>query len=187
MRHRNAIRRAVIASALIAIGCLVPSGLAPAEAVKHQVTGLFMKEREKDLREVVEQIAQIKLVSIDFDNAEAVFEYDAAKAFPGANAAQVIERLDNLLKQASRHTFGIKPVHSLPLEKLQRIEIPVAGLDCKACCLAAYEAVARLEGVEQATASLKERRVTALIDPTRTDRAKLVEALKKREVDVKAP
>lgn len=104
MRQRNPIRGTVIASALITIGCLVPSGLAPAETVKHQVTGLFMKEREKDFRDVVEQIPQIKLVSIDFDNAEAVFEYDAAKAFPGAKPAQVIERLDNLLKHASRHT-----------------------------------------------------------------------------------
>ena len=46
--------------------------------------------------------------------------------------------------------------------------------------LAAYEAVANIDGVEQATASFKDGRVTALIDPTKTDRAKLEDALKKK-------
>ena len=125
-------------------------------------------------------------MSIDFKNAEATFEYDPAKAFPGTKPEQVIQQLDNLLKSASNHTFGIKPLRSVPLEKLQLIEIPVAGLDCKACCLAAYEAIYKLEGVERATASFREGRVTALIDPEKTDRAKLEAALKKRGVQLKS-
>src|SRR5437868_5830341 len=104
-----------------------------ADTVKHQVTGLFMKEREQDLREAVEKIPEVKLVSIDFQNAEATFEYDPAKAFPGAKPEQVVQRLDNLLKSASNHTFGVKPLRSMPLEQLRLVEIPVAGLDCKAC------------------------------------------------------
>src|SRR5262249_16441621 len=98
----------------------------------------------------------------------------------------VNQRFENLLRTASGHTFAIKPLRTIPLDKLQLIEIPVAGLDCKACSLAAYEAIYKLEGVERATASFREGRVTALIDPTKTDRTKLEAALKKRGVEVKS-
>jgi copper chaperone CopZ len=163
---------------------ILSSGVS-ADTVKHQVTGLFMKEREQDLRDAVEKIPHVKLVRIDFPSSEATFEYDPAKAFPGAKPEQVLQRLDNMLKTASSHTFGIKPLRTMPLDKLRLIEIPVAGLDCKACCLVAYEAVAKLDGVERATASFREGRVTALIDPAKTDRAALEEALKKRGVTLK--
>lgn len=157
------------------------------QPVKHQVTGLFMKDREQDLREAVEKIPKVKLVSIDFPNSEATFEYDPAQVFVGAKPEQFSERFDGLLKAASNHTFGIKPLRSVPLEKLKLIEIPVAGIDCKACCLAAYESVYKLAGVERATASFREGRVTALIDPEKIDRAKLEDALKKRGVQLTAP
>src|SRR5262249_21115946 len=113
-----------------------------------------------------------------------VFEYDPAKSFPGVKSEDAPRRLHELLRSASGHTFGIKPLRSLPLEKLRLVEIAVEGLDCKACSLAAYEAVYMLEGVERATASFREGRVTALIDPAKTDRAKLEAALKKRGVEV---
>ncbi|MBL8798414.1 MAG: hypothetical protein JNM56_31250 [Planctomycetia bacterium] len=155
------------------------------KTAKHQVTGLFMKEREQDLREIIEQLPQIKLGSIDYAHAEAVFEYEPAKAFPGAKPEQIVERFDNLLRGASKSTFGIKPLRTMPLDKLQRVEIPIAGLDCKACCLAAYESVYKLPGVESATASFRDGLLTALIDPEKTDRAKLEEALKKRGISLK--
>ena len=66
-----------------------------------------------------------------------------------------------------------------PREQLQRVEIPIAILDCRACCLAAYESISKIEGVTQATASFKEHRLTALIDPAKTNQAALEEALKK--------
>src|SRR6185437_12602160 len=140
--------------------------------IKHQITGLFSTDREQDLREAFKKIPEIKLVS---------------KVFPNAEPGQVIQRLDGMLKSASNHTFGVKPLRTVPREKLKRIEIPVAGLDCKACCLAAYEAIYRLEGVETATASFRAGRVTALIDPEKTNRAKLEAALKQRGVGVKSP
>ena len=40
---------------------------------------------------------------------------------------------------------------AVPLAKLKLIEIPVGGLDCKACSLAAYEAIYKIEGVERVT------------------------------------
>ena len=98
---------------------------------------------------------------------------------------QIIERFDNLLKQASRHTFGIKPLCATSREQLTLLEIPVIGLDCKACSLAAYEAVYKLEGVEQATASFREGLVTAWIHPEKTDRAAVEEALLNRNVTLK--
>jgi copper chaperone CopZ len=167
--------------------CIVLSSRAAGDTIKHQITGLFMKEREQDLREAVAKIPHVKLVSIDFANAEATFEYDPAQAFPGAKPGQIVERFDTLLRNASTHTFGVKPLRSASLEKLKLIEISVAGLDCKACSLAAYEAIYKLPGVERATASFREGRVTALVDPDQIDRTRLEEALKKRGVQVNAP
>lgn len=154
-------------------------------AIKHQVTGLFSQERVSDLQKTVEKMPGLQLVSVDFATAEATFKYDPAKLFPNTNPEQAVEQFDNLLKQASRHTFGIKPLCKIPREKLKRIEIPVVGLDCKACSLAAYEIVYRLEGVEQATASFKEGLVTAWIDPEKTKPEMLEEALLKRNVTLK--
>lgn len=71
-----------------------------------------------------------------------------------------------------------------PREKLQFVEIRVVGLDCLACGLGAYEAVQNVEGVETATASFKTGLVTAWIDPEKTDRSKLEEALKQRGVEI---
>jgi copper chaperone CopZ len=62
----------------------------------------------------------------------------------------------------------------------------VLGLDCKGCCLGAYESIAKIEGVEQATASFKLGLVTALIDPAKTNRAALETALKQRNVTLKS-
>ena len=157
-----------------------------AELIKHQITGLFSPDREADLQVVFKQLPEFKLVTIDFKNAEASFEYDSAKVFPNAKPEQVIERFDNLLRQASRHTFGIKLRCSLPKEKLKLIEIPVVGLDCKGCGLGAYDAIYRLPGVELATASFKEGRVTALVNPEKIDRIELEAALKQRGVQLKA-
>jgi copper chaperone CopZ len=158
-----------------------------AQPIKHQITGLFSVEREQDLREAFAKIPEIKLVGINFKNAEATLDYEPAKVFPKAKADQVLQKLDAMLKTASNHTFGIKPLRTVPVDKLKLITIPVAGLDCKACCLAAYEAIYKLDGVEQATASFREGRVTALIDPAKTDRAKVEDALKKRGVQLKGP
>lgn len=153
---------------------------------RHQITGLFCPDREPDFKALfAEKLARFKLVSVDYANAEATFAYDPAKEFPGANPAQVIERFDNELKNASRHTFGAKPLRTMPKEKLKLVEIPIVGLDCKACSLAVYEIIYRLKGVEQAMASFKDGKATALIDPQQTDRAAIEKALKDRGVTLK--
>jgi hypothetical protein len=188
--ERNGMRYSCLNFLVIVLSMLlcqlILCGPAHADTIKHQITGLFSTDREQDLREAFKQIRDIRLVSIDFKNAEATLEYVPAKVFANAKPAQIVERLDAMLKAASNHTFGVKPLRTVPRQKLRLLEIPVAGLDCKGCCLAAYEAVYRLEGVEMATASFRAGLVTALIDPEKTDRSKLQAALKQRGVALKS-
>ncbi len=155
---------------------------------KYRVTGLFCKERVADLREAMKAVEKVVLVSVDYDTAEAVFRYAPKEAFPGASKPeQILQQLDNKVRHATSHTFGVTAPLTTPRGRLTWVEIPAAGCDCKACSLAAYEAVYKLEGVEQARASFREGRVSVLIDPTKTDRGKLAAALKKRGVAVKIP
>lgn len=158
---------------------------ASAERLTCRVLGLFSKEREKDLREAFEDMPNFTLVLVNFDDAEIAVEFVVGKAFPGVKPADRINALSNQLGNASHRTFSVKAQRTIARDKLQHVVIPVTGLDCKACCLAAYEAIAQIDGVEQATASFKEGRVTALIDPAKTNQAKLEEALRKREVQLK--
>lgn len=167
--------------------CLAEDKPAEAQPVKHRVTGLFSADREADLQLVFkEKMPEIKLVSVDFKNGEATFVYDADKIFSKPNPEQLIERFDNQLRTHTLGTFGIKALCTIPRDKLTLVEIPVVGLDCKGCSLAAYEAIYQIEGVEQATASFKLGLVTAWINAEKTDRTKLESALKQRGVELKA-
>jgi copper chaperone CopZ len=98
-----------------------------------------------------------------------------------------VELVNDKVRAATGHTFGVKPRREIARDRLQQVVIPASGCDCKACCLAAYESVASLDGVYQATATFKDGRITALIDPAKTDRAKLEDALRKRGVDLGKP
>ena len=167
--------------------CLISAFVLASVAVeppitKVRITGLFAPDREKDLRELFEKWPELKIVRVDFEFAEAELRFDAEKVFPKSKPSEVIAKLDEKVRNASIGTFGVKPTTTVPRDKLTRVEIAVAGLDCKACCLGAYEVVAKIDGVEQATASFKDGRITALIDPVKTDKSKLVAALKERGV-----
>ena len=183
---KHCIRTAILC--LLAAASLQAADESPAEPqpVKHRVTGVFSPDRQNDLREVLKKLPDVKLVGIDYGNSEATFLYEADKLFNRPQPEQIPERFDNLLRSVSHSTFGIRPLRTTPKDKLALIEIPVVGLDCKGCCLAAYEAIYRIEGVEQATASFKDGLVTALINPEKTNRAALEEALKMRRVELKS-
>jgi copper chaperone CopZ len=157
------------------------------QTISCRITGLCCPKREDDLRETVKRMADVKLLGIDFKNAEATLAYDPAQLFPNAPAKEVAERFNKMLGTASVNTFAVNPAPRAPKDKLKLVEIPVVGLDCKGCCLGAYEAIYKIEGVEHATASFKDGRVTALIDPAKTDRSTLEAALKQRGVALKAP
>jgi copper chaperone CopZ len=154
------------------------------EKLTLSVRGLFAPDREEDLKEVFEELPEIKLLSVDYEKAQMTIEFTAKKAFPGAKPAQVVEQMDQKLRNASHHTFSVRPRSTTPREKLKWVVIPAKGLDCKGCCLAAYEAIATIEGVERATASFREGKITALIDPGKVDQAKLEEALRKKGVSL---
>ncbi len=162
---------------------LSQSAAAQTQEFRHRVTGLFQHDRTNDLQKLIVQIPDVKLLSVDFSSAEAVFSYDASK-LGGGKPEKALERLDNLVRTASRSTFGIKPACTTPRDQLTSVEISVLGLDCKGCALSAYEAVAKIDGMEQATASFKTGRINAMIDGTKTKRESLVEALKKARVEV---
>ena len=188
----NLIRRPpafpVCAPVILCLVAATIAGAAEPQPVTHRVTGLFSPDREDDLREVIKNhLPEVTLVSIDFKTSEATFSYDADKLFNRPKPEQIVERFDNLLRTHSQGTFGIRPVCVIPRDKLKRIEIPVVGLDCKGCCLGAYEAICKIEGVEQATASFKEGLVIALTNPELVDRTALEEALKKKGVTLATP
>ena len=100
---------------------------------------------------------------------------------------RVVELVNDKVRSVTRGTFGVKPRRTVARDKLKEVVIPASGLDCKACCLAAYESIAGIDGVMQATASFKDGRVTALIDPAKTDRTKLEDVLRKKGVKLDKP
>jgi copper chaperone CopZ len=174
---------------LLVVVCLCYTQRASAEdSVKSQgkfrVFGLFSPDREQDLRQVMEKLPDVTLVDVDFSTGEATFEFDIKKVFGSPTPEQIPERLNHQLRSVSNSTFGVKPLCTIPRDKLEMIEIPVYGLDCKACSFACYKMLAETEGVEYAVASFKEQRAKVLIDPTKTNRAALEKLMKEREVSL---
>jgi hypothetical protein len=188
-KHRAVITTCLAIALLLgaAGSTLAADEPAPQEPVKFRVTGLFIPERVDDFQTLMRDYPDVKLVGVDYDTAEASFRFDPKTAFPGTKPTQIAERFDQLLRQKTRGSFGIRPLCEVPREKLKFVEIPILGLDCKACSFGAYDAICRLDGVERATASFHDGRVTAWIDPDKTDRATLEAALVKRRVTLKQP
>lgn len=184
--HRRVLPGLILGMILSAAVQADPPQKTPQE-VKHQVTGLFCPERVDDLKLAATRLEGIELVRVDYETAEAVFRYDPVRTFPNAPPEKIIEQLDERIRNASRSTFGIKPLCATPRDQLTLIEIPVVGLDCKACSLAAYESIFKLPGVEQATASLRDGLVTARVHATQTDQKTLEQALTQRGVTLRNP
>jgi copper chaperone CopZ len=126
-----------------------------------------------------------RLVGVDYDTARATFTYDdEAQGFRKAKPEQVLQQIDNQLRKLSNHTFTLLQPGTLPEAGLQRIDFTIEGLDCLGCSYGAYSAVAALEGVDRATASFHDGKLTAFIDPAKTSREALAEVLKKKEIKV---
>lgn len=189
MFNPNAIVLATFAVALSLGGIDRASAAEPTRptTVKFRVTGLFIPERIADFRAAMLDYPDVKLLDVDFDTNEASFLFDPKIAFPGTRPMQIAERFDLLLRRQTRGAFGIRPLCEVPREQLKFIEIPIIGLDCQACSLGAYDAIARLEGVEQATASFHDGLVTAWIDTAKTTQAEIEATLVKRRVTLKKP
>lgn len=148
----------------------------PPQSITHRIGGLFQADRADDLRKALKDESKVTLLSVDFDRAEATFSYHP-KAFSQQSLGALL----------SKKAFEIRPPSTTPAETLVQIEIPVLGLDCKACSLGTYRAISKVDGVDRATASLKEGRVSVWFDPAKTNRAALEETLKKLGLEVKTP
>lgn len=171
----------------------VPAAFGEDVKVQYRLMGLFQPDRVDDLRRQAGELplndknnpVEVKLVEVNYDTAAVTFSYDSeSKDFKSRKPEQVIQRIDTLLRQASRGAFSVSPLSALKPEQLRKERIAVAGHDCKGCNFGLYRAIASLDGVERAVASFKEGHVTAWIDPTKTNREALVVALKKKEVDL---
>ncbi len=156
----------------------------------YRLIGLSAPERESDLREVMKTVPAVALVSLDGAKAEVTLRFDAEKLFLPAKSKQppapdkITERLNSLIGGASKNTFSLTERSTVPADKLTKVEIPIGVLDCKGCRYAAYQAVAKLDGVERATVSATPSAVIAWIDATKIKRDALEEALKKARVDL---
>jgi hypothetical protein len=164
-----------------------------ADESKHRIMGLFEPDRQEDLRECVKTMPEVQLANLDYETAEVTFRYDVAKLINGYNpkkpptAEAIAKRLDELLRAASNGTFTIAASATLPKDKLETVAIKVGILDCKGCRYGAYLAVAKIDGVERATITANAHTLTAQIDPAKTKRTALEDALKKAHFELAAP
>lgn len=178
------------ASLLCALSLVLPLLHAEEQTGTYRLFGLSAAEREADLREVLAKVPEVTLVSLDAAKAEVTLRFEAEKLFPPTKAKQppaadkITARLDTLIGTASTRTFGITERSTVPADKLTKVEILIGVLDCKGCRYAAYQAVAKLDGVERATVSATPSAIIAWIDATKTKREALEEALKKVRVDL---
>ena len=178
------------ASLLCALTLALPLLHAEEQTDTYRLIGLSAPERESDLREVMKTVPEVTLVSLDAAKAEVTLRFEAEKLFPPTKAKQppaadkITARLDTLIGTASTRTFGITERSTVPADKLTKVEILIGVLDCKGCRYAAYQAVAKLDGVERATVSATPSAVIAWIDATKIKRDALEDALKKARVDL---
>ena len=155
----------------------------------YRVVGLFEPEREQDLKEVIKILPALDLVSLNYETTEATFRYDVSKLINAYNPKkppnpETIEKnIDNLLRNASNGTFTLKPGPPLSKDKLQDVKLEVGILHCRGCRYGAYQVVAKVEGVEQATIT-PNGQLTAWIDKAKTNQGAIEEALKKARIDV---
>jgi copper chaperone CopZ len=169
----------------LAAACSAADAPAEKKAETYRIMGLFSQDRVADLKESAATLQDARLEAVDFDKGEVTFSYDPQAAFKGLKPDDIRNRIDNQLKNASSHTFGLKPLSTTAPEKLEAVKIEILGLDCKGCSYAAYQAVANIPGVEYAIASFKEGLVVARIDPAQTNREALIKSLKQRGAEIK--
>ena len=154
--------------------------------MKLRVIGLFMPGRVDAFRKLMTEFPEATVQAVEFETAEATIRYAAdSDLFRNASADQITERLNNRVRQLSTGLFSLKPLGDIPHRKLQRVEFEIVGLDCKACSLAVHDILARVDGVTHAKASFRDRLAVAWIDAATTDRSKIENALKQRQVTVR--
>ena len=157
-----------------------------AHEIRLRLLGLFIPEQAESFRRQLEQFSEVRVEAVDYEAAEVTLRYAAASdMFRNATPSQVVERLNDRIRQLSRGIFSVKPLGEVPHAGLERIEIPIVGLDCHACSLAVHDILTQVEGVEHATASFHDGCGVAWVNPAIVSRESLVRALRQRSVTVK--
>lgn len=182
--------RTISAAMLILAGvlaCTAPFARAAEQnTVRFRLIGLFEPDRQDDLKDVLANIPEMQLVSLDYNTTLVTFRYDPAALFAehpkkSPSDAEVLQRMNNLLNRESEGTFRLKPASDLPVEKLTKVQVPIGILDCKGCRYAAYNAIANVDGVERATVG-KDNVVNAWINPAKVSLETIEAALKRVRV-----
>ena len=62
---------------------------------------------------------------------------------------------------------------------MQRLTLPVRGMNCTSCGLTIERVLRRQDGVLEASANFIDNRVIVVYDPARVERAKLVSAIQR--------
>jgi copper chaperone CopZ len=153
---------------------------------RYRLTSLFDPERADDFRAFMgENFPEVKVLelSVELGEVTLVFDPRKLKPFQPAGTPEVArQRLSFLMRGASRGMFDVLPVLDVPLEEMAEARIPVQGLDCRGCSYGAHLAIARLEGVAQATASFKLGEVRVRFDRRKTSLQALEETLSTKSI-----
>lgn len=163
----------------------VSNAFAAEKTVTFGVTGLFQPDRVGDLRRQAALIKDVTLKRVNYESAVVSFSYETNQPpFKNASAEQVFRHMNEQLQQVSKGAFSLRPLSQLPREQWREVSFPVQGLDCKACSFAAYNIVIAIDGVEHATASFKDGRITVWMDSKKTNREAVESALRRGGVKI---
>ena len=160
--------------------------------VTYRVLGMCTPDRQNDLREAFKEVTEVQVDGIDYDNGECTLHFDLGKFWPGSDPKKspadekILERIRDRLNGVSHGLFTLKARAALPKDKMQKIEIKIGILDCKACRLGTYYSIANMDGVEQVNIASDPQRVYVWIDASKIKREAVVAALKNARVDIPA-
>ena len=149
-----------------------------------RILGLSDASRVNDFNEVIKKLPSLKIVSFDSDHATALVRYeptimDQRLGLRSASStpSTVIPLIDGLISAASGHTFTVTAPTEIADKNLKKLTFKVNLNDCKGCRYAAYIAVAKLEGLDRATVDSANHSLVAWIDPTKTSKKTVGDAL----------
>ena len=159
-------------------------GCAKSSTVTVRIIGLSDASRANDFKEVIKKVPSVKLVRFDSDKASASLDFQPAtqdqKSVPSGTVLppdKVISLIDGLVGDASSHTFSVTAPTGVAEKNLSKLTYKVSINDCKGCRYAAYLAVAKLEGVDRASLDSSNNILVAWIDPTKTSKKAVGDAL----------
>lgn len=154
--------------------------------VNVRVQGLFMPEQVAAFKSEMQRFPEAEVASVNYDTAVAAIRFAAeSDLFRNATPEQVVERLNDRVRQLSQGLFSVRAIGANSNAPLEKIDLPVIGLDCMACSLALHDILTRQEGVVHATASFRDGMATAWVEPGKISREDLAESLKKSGVTLR--